>query len=240
MQSHFAVRQSVLAAALAALSLGAIPAAHAHEAGDLIVRSGVVGARLVSETMSFYEEDTFGGTTDIYSGKLKKNNFQAGLSATYMVTDNVGVEFMLTSQFSHKFTGRDDDYGFAGEYGKVKQLPLTLSALYFPMEKRAAFQPYVGGGINYTLASFKVNGAYNDAAVAAGDPPFTDGEIEDAFGIKNRFGLNLVVGADYNLTRNWLLNAQVRYAWTPGNKGTEGAHMAKGTVYYMAGIGYKF
>jgi len=235
-----AVRYTVIAAAVSALGLTALPAVQAHEAGDIIVRTGAVGARLMSETMSFYEEDTFGGVTDIYSGKLKKNNVQAALSATYMVTDNVGVEFMLTSPFSHKFTGRDDEYGFVGQYGKVKQLPLTLNALYFPMEKRAAFQPYVGGGINYTLASFKINGAYNDAAVAAGDPPLTDGEVEDAYGIKNRFGLNLIVGADYSLTKNWLLNAQMRYAYTPGNKGTDGEHMAKGTLYYMVGIGYKF
>jgi len=233
-----AVRYTVLSAAVSALGLTALPVVQAHEAGDVIVRTGAVGARLMSETISFYEVDPANG--DVYSGKLKKNNVQAGLSATYMVTDNVGVEFMLTSPFSHKLTGRDDDSGFVGQYGKVKQLPLTLSALYFPMEKRATFQPYVGGGINYTLASIKINGAYNSALVAAGDPPVTDGEAEDAFGIKNRFGLNLVVGADYSLTKNWLLNAQIRYAWTPGNKGTEGAHMAKGTVYYMAGIGYKF
>jgi len=233
-----AVRQTVIAAAVSALGLTALPVVQAHEAGDVILRTGVVGARLMSETISFYEEDSFTG--NVYSAKLKKNNFQAALSATYMVTDQVGVEFMLTSPFSHKVTGQNADYNYAGQYGKVKQLPLTLSALYFPMDKRAAFQPYVGGGINYTLASFKVNGAYSDAAVAAGEPPITSGEIESEVGIKNRFGLNAVVGADYSLTRNWLLNAQVRYAYTPGNKGTDGDHMAKGTLYYMIGAGYKF
>jgi len=206
-----------------------------------MLRTGIVGARLTSETISGYEEENNGGVIETFSTNLKKSNVQTGLNLTYMATDHVGVEFMLTSPFSHKVTGHDSVLPFAGQYGKIKQMPLSLTAVYYPLDKQSTFQPYVGAGINYTFASFKLNGAWNDARVAAGEDAVTAGEIEDALGVKNRLGFNVVLGADVSLTKNWLLNVHVRYVRTNNKAGDdEGVHMAKGTIYTMLGVGYKF
>jgi len=239
MRTHVALRYSALAASIASLVFCAAP--QAHEAGDVIVRLGVVGASLSSETISGSDEYDGSDPVETYSNKLKKNNVQAGLNLTYMATDHVGVEFMLTTPFKHKVTGHDDYIGYSGQLGKVKQMPLSLNAVYYPMDKQSAFQPYVGAGINYTFASYKTHGAWNAAILAAGEETVPDSEVEDEAGIKNRFGWNVAVGVDYSLSKTWLLNANVRYVRTNNKAGNEeGVHMAKATTYYMVGVGYKF
>ncbi len=37
-----------------------------------------------------------------------------------------------------------------GKLGSLNQLPPTLSLVYYPLDPKSAFQPYVGAGINYT------------------------------------------------------------------------------------------
>jgi len=236
--------RAVLAAS-ATLLFSVASLVHAHEAGDFILRSGIVGASLSSETITASDSltDNFGNPIGSIGSRLKKNDVQAGLNLTYMVTDHVGIEFMLTSQFSHKVTA----YATVGSLtdsigiGKIKQLPLSLNAVFYPMDKQSAFQPYVGAGINYTFADLKLNPGFNDFLVGIGGEPVTAGDLKRAVGIKNRFGWNVAVGADYSLTKNWLINANVRYVRTNNKAGDEeGIHMAKGTTYYMLGLGYKF
>lgn len=75
---------------------------------------------------------------------------QLGLNFAYMLTDQLGVELLAATPFSHDIGTK----GLGGlKLGSVKHLPPTLSLVYYPLDSKSAFQPYVGAGINYTGSS---------------------------------------------------------------------------------------
>jgi len=110
--------------------------------------------------------------------------------------------------------------------------------VYYPLDSKSAFQPYVGGGINYTWIYDEHVGS---EASANG---FSN------FKAKNSWGLAWQVGADYMLTDNIMLNAQVRYIDIDTRATVENNAVAPGTrarvnvdvdpFIYMVGLGYKF
>ena len=114
----------------------------------------------------------------------------------------------------------------------------TLSVVYYPLDSKSAFQPYVGGGINYTWIYDEHVGS---EASANG---FSN------FKAKNSWGLAWQVGADYMITDNIMLNAQVRYIDIDTRATVENNAVAPGTrarvnvdvdpFIYMVGLGYKF
>jgi outer membrane protein len=120
----------------------------------------------------------------------------------------------------------------------LKHLPPTLSLVYYPLDPKSAFQPYVGGGINYTYIYDEHVGS---RAQTAGF---------DNFKADNSWGLAWQVGADYMLTDNVLINAQVRYIDIDTTATVENNSIAPGTrakvdvdvdpFIYMIGLGYKF
>src|SRR5690554_4320632 len=138
------MRTQLLASTILALSVAA-PSVMAHEAGDILVRAGVVTVT-TSESTSGVMVD---GTTDLGGEATLNNNTQLGLNFAYMLTDKVAVELLAATPFEHDVaingTGAVD-----GSLGKVKHLPPTLSAVYYPLESSSVFQPYVGVGVNYT------------------------------------------------------------------------------------------
>ena len=92
------------------------PFAMAHQAGDILVRGGVA---VVSPQES--SDDVLGkGEFDI------KNDTQLGLTLSYMITDNWGVELLAATPFSHKVSTPG-----LGEIAKVKHLPPTLMGQYY-------------------------------------------------------------------------------------------------------------
>ncbi|MDO9323271.1 MAG: OmpW family outer membrane protein, partial [Pseudomonas sp.] len=144
------MRKSLLTASLIALAI-ASPAAFAHKEGDIIVRAGAITV------------DPHESSSDIWVGALNTDvagtkatldsDTQLGLNFAYMVTDHVGIELLAATPFSHSVgvSGMPGPFaGLNGKLGDIKQLPPTLSALYYPMESASAFQPYVGLGVNYT------------------------------------------------------------------------------------------
>ena len=118
--------------------------ASAHQAGDFILRAGgvYVSAHSKSETKT---------ATEI---KLNvKDNAQLGLTGTYMVTDNIGVELLAATPFSHRIKAHVPALSAAanlGEVVKLKQLPPSLYGQYYFLDKNAGSRPYVGAGVNYT------------------------------------------------------------------------------------------
>src|SRR5690554_6772574 len=138
------MRIKLLTSSILALSVAA-PTVLAHQAGDMIVRAGVVTVTTGESTSGVIVD----GTTDLGGEATLNNNTQLGLNFAYMVTNKVAVELLGASPFEHdvaiKGTGAVD-----GALGKVKHLPPTLSAVYFPMDSSSVFQPYVGVGVNYT------------------------------------------------------------------------------------------
>ncbi|HRL93028.1 MAG TPA: OmpW family outer membrane protein [Pseudomonas sp.] len=225
------MRNSILAASLLALAV-ASPAAHAFKEGDIIVRAGAI-------TVDPHEDssDINAGGTDIAGSKATlDSDTQLGLNFAYMVTDHVGIELLAATPFSHSVGVKGVAPSLDGSLGDIKHLPPTLSAVYYPLETGSAFQPYVGLGLNYT---WFFDTELTSSAEGRG---FSGLDLEDSWGLAYQ------VGADYMLTDNIMLNAQVRYI-DIDTTGT--TYLGGGTVkvdvdvdvdpfVYMVGLGYKF
>lgn len=228
------MRKSLLSASLLALTI-ASPAAFAHQAGDIIVRAGAITV------------DPQENSSDIWVGALNSDvsgskatldsDTQLGLNFAYMVTDHVGIELLAASPFSHNVGVKGMPGAFAGlngDLGEVKQLPPTLSALYYPMQSNSAFQPYLGLGVNYTLF---FDTELDSSAEAKGF---------NGLDVDNSWGMAYQVGMDYMLTDNIMLNGQVRYIDIDTNATTSyGGREVKVDLevdpfVYMVGLGYKF
>src|SRR5690554_4639122 len=131
------MRIKLLTSSILALSVAA-PTVLAHQAGDIIVRAGVVTVTTGENTSGVVVDRT----SDLGGEATLDNNTQLGLNLAYMLTDKVAVELLGATPFEHdvaiKGTGAVD-----GSLGKVKHLPPTLSAVYYPLESSSVFQPYV-------------------------------------------------------------------------------------------------
>lgn len=220
------MRKTLLATSLLAAAVAA-PSAFAHQAGDILVRAGAVHVS-TNESSSKLKVN---GTKVAGTKATLDNDTQLGLNLAYMVTDNFGVELLAATPFKHTAKAKGVVPGSL-EIGTFKHLPPTLSAVYYPMASGSAFQPYVGAGLNYTWFFSE------DAKSSNG---FSN------LNVKNTWGWAAQVGADYMLTDNIMLNAQVRYIDIDTTAKVK--HAALGNVkvdidvkpwVYMAGIGYKF
>ena len=162
----------------------ASPVAMAHQAGDILVRGGL--AFVSPQTSS----DNVLGT-----GELEiDSNVQLGLTLSYMLTDNWGVELLAAPPFALSVSTAG-----LGGVAKVKHLPPTLMAQYYFGDANSKVRPYVGAGINYTTF---FNEDFNDTGKAAG---LSDLSLKDSWGAAGQVGL------DYLINRDWLLNMSVWY-----------------------------
>ena len=211
----------LLAPALLAASI-----AQAHQAGDIIVRAGAVTVDPREDSGSL----KFDGVKASGTGATLDSDTQLGLNFAYMLTDKVGVELLAATPFSH-------DVGVTGvidKLGTIKHLPPTLSVVYYPLDNASAFKPYVGAGVNFT---WFFDEDLSSAAKGAGF---------DGFSLENSWGLAAQIGADYMLSDNWMVNAQVRYIDidTTGKTSLNGAPVKVDVDVdpwvYMVGLGYKF
>src|SRR5690554_2385918 len=226
------MRIKLLTSSILALSVAA-PTVLAHQAGDMIVRAGVVTVTTGESTSGVIVN----GTTDLGGEATLNNNTQLGLNFAYMVTNKVAVELLGASPFEHDVAikGTDD---VNGALGKVKHLPPTLSAVYFPLDAGSAFQPYVGVGVNYTWFFDEET----TASAESNTPSLTNLKV------KNSWGWAAQIGADYMLTENIMLNGQIRYIDIDTEATVDVADGAAHAVVdvdikpvvYMVGLGYKF
>lgn len=165
--------------------------ANAVEKGDWLVR---VRAINISPT------DESGGISPdlLTSGLDPQSVIVPELDITYMATDTIGLELILATS-PHKFEATGA-IAALGDVAEAWLLPPTLLAQYhFPTGTK--FRPYVGAGVNYTIA-------YHEKAEAS---------LETALGgqttVKagNSFGWALQAGLDYEISDNWFLNLDVKY-----------------------------
>lgn len=220
--------RKTLSASLLALAVAA-PFVQAHEAGDIIVRAGAVTVdpREDSSNVEIAGVGKVAGTAATLD-----SDTQLGLNFAYMVTDNIGIELLAATPFEHTVGTK----GLGGlTLGELKHLPPTLSVVYYPLAKQSAFQPYLGLGVNYT---WFFDTELSSEAEAAG---FSGLDLDDSVGLAGQ------IGADFMLTDNIMLNAQLRYI----DISTTGTTYAGGTTkvevdvdvdpwVYMVGLGYKF
>lgn len=224
------MRKSLFTASLLALSLAA-PLAQAFEAGDIIVRAGAitVDPREDSGDIKIAGEAASG------TGATLNSDTQLGLNFAYMLTNNIGIELLAATPFSHDVGLKGFGEPLDGKFGSLKHLPPTLSLVYYPMASTSVFQPYVGAGINYTWF-------FEDKLSSR-----AEGLGFQGLDIKDSWGWSAQVGADFMLTDNILLNAQVRYIDIDTTATT---HLLTGEKVkvdvdvdpwvYMVGLGYRF
>ncbi|MCR4509441.1 outer membrane beta-barrel protein [Pseudomonas sp. 32.2.56] len=228
------MRTSLFTASLLALAIAA-PLAHAHQAGDIIVRAGAITVD-PQESSSDIWVGALG--TDVAGTKATlDSDTQLGLNFAYMLTNNIGIELLAATPFSHDVGVKGMPGGFAGlngKLGELKHLPPTLSVVYYPLDASSAFQPYVGAGINYTW--------FFDTKLSSE----AEGKGFSGLDMKDSWGLAAQVGMDYMLTDNIMLNAQVRYIdiETTGTTNILGDKVKVDVdvdpFVYMVGLGYKF
>ena len=208
---------SLVAAVL--LSAGFTASVSAHQAGDIIVRAGAV---MVAPNESSPV------VANIAEFEVS-NNTQLGLNFGYMLTDNIGIELLAATPFSH-----DISLGALGKIAETKQLPPTLVAQYYFGTSDSKLRPYIGAGVNFT--NFFDN-EFNQGAKDAG--------LSD-LSLSNSWGVAAQVGIDYQVNKNWLVNASVWYAQISTDvKFNLGAEAQKVETdinpwVYMVSIGYTF
>lgn len=178
---------------VALLGMGAAlltTAGWALDAGDVLVRLGPAGVFPNDRATDF---NNVGPAFGLYDAKPSVGNaWSAGLTLTYMATENIGVELLAAWPFTHKITG--DGAGIGGaKLGDTKQLPPTLLAQYYFLPK-APVRPYIGFGINHTIF-FDTNS----------NSPVTNLDLSNSWGWAGQ------VGVDVDLNRDWFVNVSGWY-----------------------------
>ncbi|SEN60602.1 outer membrane protein [Pseudomonas sp. ok272] len=232
------MHKSLLSASLIALALAA-PLAHAHDEGDIIVRAGAITVNPTADSGHVKVDRGSLAGTDLGGKATMSSDTQLGLNFAYMLTNNLAVELLAATPFEHDIKLKGTALAPAnGKLGSLKQLPPTLSLVYYPLDHKSVFQPYVGAGINYTWIFDEHVGS---EASANG---FNN------FRAKNSWGMAWQVGADYMLTENVMINGQVRYIDIDTTGYVDNSAVGNGTRakvnvdvdpwVYMVGLGYKF
>ncbi|QLB21404.1 hypothetical protein A6B43_07670 [Vespertiliibacter pulmonis] len=215
------MKKSVLAVALSGALLAG--SALAHEAGNTIFRVGGVFVNANSQSKT---------TTSVPVTLDVNNNAQVGLTATYMVTDNIGVELLGATPFSHRITASVPAANLGlGEVVKVKHLPPSLYAQYYFLDKNSGSRPYIGAGLNYT----RFFGA------KALNPAITNLQVK-----KHSFGPVANIGIDVKLTDNlsfntamWYTHIKTKAKFTALNADHE-VKIKLDPVIFFTGLSYKF
>ncbi|PTP26972.1 outer membrane protein OmpW [Vibrio splendidus] len=159
----------------------------AHKEGDFIIRAG---AAIVSPNDS--SGDVLGNSSLEFS---VDSNTQLGLTFGYMFTDNISLEVLAATPFSHGISVNG-----VGEVAETKHLPPTFMVQYYFGEANSDFRPYVGAGINYTVF---FDESLNGTGKSAG---LSDLSLDDSWGLAANIGI------DYMINEDWFLNASVWYA----------------------------
>ncbi|WP_245959064.1 OmpW family outer membrane protein [Marinomonas pollencensis] len=182
----------------------------AHNEGDFFVRGG---AAIVMPNES----------SDEYNGNELKIDDDTQLAATftYMATDNIGVELLLATPFTHDVKLDGD------KVAEVSQLPPSLMAQYYFGQANSDIRPYVGAGVNYTFF-FDEEGK----GVLSG----TDVSVDDSM------GWTVQAGVDAKFAENWFANASVWYMDidTDVRTAVGTIHTEIDPVSVMLGVGYTF
>lgn len=212
------------------LAAGLISSANAYEAGDFIVRAG---AAMVDPNEN---SGTISPAAVSPAGEVGiDDDLQLGLTGTYMFTDNIGLELLAATPFTHTISLEGDLAGL-GSLATAKHLPPTISLQYF-FNNDSSFTPYIGAGVNYTMM-LETEITSNGEAVL-GSLGITDTSID----ADDSVGLSLQAGLDMALTDNIILGAAVWYMDIETE--IEVANAVKVDLdidpwVYMVSVGYKF
>lgn len=182
------MRTFVLAAALSTVALA--PIAASADAGDFIIRGRVIGV-LPNDDAGGVQPAFPGGSVEVDNAWVPEVDF------TYFFTDRIAAELILATS-PHDVNGTGDLAGL-GKLADVWVLPPTLTVQYH-FRPDAAWRPYVGAGINYTI--FYAQDTTSSLNEAIGE---TSLDIDDSLGFA------LQAGVDFDVTETWFLNVDLKY-----------------------------
>ncbi len=183
MESLF--KKSVISTLIAGSLVLTSTSVTAVEKGDWLVRFGVAN---VNPNDSSTGLSLVGSTATVGVD----GNSQVFANLSYMIKENVALELLAATPFSHNIVGTGALSGL-GKVGETKQLPPTFSIQYH-FKPKASVRPYVGAGINYTI--FFSEKATNTIT---------------SLKLDNSLGLAFQAGVDIDITKNWFFNADIRY-----------------------------
>lgn len=234
-----------LTATALALGIGLVSTpALAYQQGDVILRTGAVTVDPREDSSTLTLDGTaipvaVPGTGPATAGL--DSNTQLSLSATFMLSDNFGIEVLAATPFSHTVTA---NLGAAGivKAAEVKHLPPTITGQYYFLGKDSRVQPYAGIGINFTtFFDEEVAAELDGVTTALGLGKAQNLTIDDSFGFA------FICGVDVALTDALLLNASVMKAdidttatFSYANGSEIEAEVGIDPVVYRLGVGYRF
>lgn len=135
-------------------------------------------------------------------------------TAEYFIRDNLGIELLAATPFSHDVT-----LGGSLDAGKVEQLPPTLS-LNYHIPTNSAWKPYVGAGINYTIFF---------------DEQSDLGDLE----VDNSVGIAFQAGLDYMVTEKGAVRLNVRWFDIDTDVTLDGADIGTAEIDpWLVGVSY--
>ena len=169
--------------------------AFAHEKGSFLIRAGIANVDPDASSSALVLDGTAVGQ----SSADVDDNTQLGLTFAYMFTNNLAVEVLASTPFSHDISA---DTGVLGlgtvDAGSTKHLPPTVSLLYYPMASSSRLQPYFGAGVNYTLF-------FEEEVASELEGVLGNGSLE----LDPSFGWSAQLGVDYMISENTFVNASV-------------------------------
>ena len=171
-----AIRRKLLPTITAAALSLAVSGAHAAQ-GDWLLRFGAANVDPSAGSTGVVPDDAI----DVDDGTA------AFINGTYMIRDNIGIELLAATPFSH-----DIILEGVGKIAETDHLPPTLS-LQYHFSPASNVRPYVGAGLNWTTF-------FDEEAIAV----INDISLDDSF------GWAVQAGVDVEINEKWFLNADIR------------------------------
>lgn len=167
----------------------------AYEKGDWIVRAGLTNVSPNDDSSNIIT-----GGTDLGVDLSVGGNTQLGLNLAYFLSENINIEVLAATPFTHDVDfGVSDPLGTGDKLGEVTHLPPTISVNYYFFGTDSKFQAYVGAGVNYTLF-FDEEFTSNNTNAGLGD-----------LDLDSSFGLSFQLGADIPVDDKWHINTSLRW-----------------------------
>ncbi|MBQ4838884.1 OmpW family outer membrane protein [Pseudoalteromonas sp. P94(2023)] len=180
------MKMNKLTAALISTLLVTAPLAHAQ----FSVNVGAIHVNPIDSASAINENRALGLAAD--------SDTQLGITFDYHYNDNIVIELVAATPFSHTVEGAG---GLAGnDIATIKHLPPTLLAQYHFFDSSAKLRPFIGAGLNYTVF-------FDEEPTAALKQTLgTDNVKVD---LDNSFGLALQLGLNYEINDKWGLHVMV-------------------------------
>jgi outer membrane protein len=123
------------------------------------------------------------------------------LTATYMYTDNLSVEFLAGLPYKHDVVG-DGAIKGVGKLGSVKQVSPTVMGQYRFGTATSALRPYVGLGLTYAyFYGEEGSGTLTSLTNPGGTPTRMSASAE--------FGVSAQLGLSFRINERWSVDGSV-------------------------------